>query len=150
MPAIRTLVIACGNPLRGDDGVAHVAADIVRAWNLPGVRVLTVHQLAPELIDDLKQADRVLFLDACMDTLSAAFDVRSVEPNKSRRLFGHHESPENLLALLQDLERQTPPAWLLAVRGASFEHGEGLSDATQQHLHEALEWLRTFLPAPPG
>src|SRR5436190_12555441 len=71
-----TLVIACGNPLRGDDGVARVAGERLIALQLTEVRVLTVHQLMPELIEDIKKAARVLFLDAGIDTGDAAFKIR--------------------------------------------------------------------------
>jgi hydrogenase maturation protease len=142
---VETLVIACGNPLRGDDGIAHVAAGELLAWQMPGIRVLIVHQLMPELIEEMKQAGRVLFIDAAIDTSGAAFQVRSVEPRKSRNLFGHHESPENLLALLQHLERRCPQAWLLSVRTVSFDHGEGLTCGAKGFLDEAMAWLHGFL-----
>jgi hydrogenase maturation protease len=143
-----TLVIACGNPLRGDDAVGHAAAERVIAWRLPDVRVLVVHQLAPELICELRQARRVVFIDAGLHS-DAAYRVRDLTPSKTRRVFGHHECAENVLALLVDLEGAAPESWLLSVRAASFDHGAGLSAEASRGLEEAMSWLRRFLADPP-
>lgn len=146
---MHTLVIACGNTLRGDDGVAHIAADRVLEWQLPGVRVLKIHQLVPELIADMQTSSRVLFVDASIHPCDAAFQVQMVHPQESRRLFGHHESAENLLLMLRELHGTTPPAWLLTIHAKSFAHGEGLSETSARALTEALLWLREFLVDPP-
>lgn len=145
MTEIDTLVIACGNRLRGDDGVAHAAAEMLIAWQLPGVRVLIVHQLTPELIEEVKQAECVLFIDAAIDTGEAAFQVRPIKPKKSRLLFGHHESPGNLLALLQHLDDRCPQAWLLSIRALSFEYGDELTRDAKRDVNEAMAWLHGFL-----
>lgn len=142
---LETLIIAYGNPLRGDDGVGPTAAQVVDSWRLPGVRVVIVHQLAPELIDAMKQAGRVLFVDADCSGSEKAYAVREVEPKKSRHLLGHWESPASLLALLSELENRTPKAWLLTISGSAFEHGPQLSEAASTHLKTALLWIRGWL-----
>lgn len=142
---IDTLVIACGNRLRGDDGVAPVAAEMVSAWEAPGVRVTIVHQLTPELIEEIEQAGRVVFMDAATDIGDAAMAVRKLQPRKTRSLFGHQEAPENLLALMAMLEKRVPEAWLVSIHALSFSHGDFLTDETQRCLIEAIAWLRRFL-----
>jgi len=144
----QTLIIACGNPLRSDDGVARAAADIVQSWQLPRVKVLSVHQLVPELIEDMKQADRVLFMDAGMNIEDHEFNVLEVEPSASRRTFGHFETPAQLLAIMLELEGRTPPAWLVSIATHSFEHGDVLTEATRQHMQAALAWVGEFLAEP--
>ena len=103
MDTVHTLVIACGNPLRGDDAVGPTAADIVSSWEAPGVKVLTVHQLVPELIDEMQQVQRVLFIDAATNAHDGPFQSAVVEPKKSSRFFGHYETAANLLALRHEL-----------------------------------------------
>lgn len=57
------LLIGLGNSLRGDDGVGpQLVAWADGQW--PWLRVRAVHQLTPELSDDLAAARRVLFVDA--------------------------------------------------------------------------------------
>ena len=143
-----TLVIACGNQLRGDDGIGPAAADIVTSWRTPGVRVLTVHQLVPELIDEMKHVERVLFIDAAVNAGDSAFESCRIEPRKSRRLLGHHDTPANLLALLRDLEGRMPEAWLVSISTSSFAHGEEITEAAQVYLHAAIVWIRAFLAEP--
>ena len=149
MNSVHTLVIACGNPLRGDDAVGSAAADMVESWQTPGVKVLSVHQLVPELIDEMKEVRRVLFVDAGTKTNDSKFDTCVVEPKQSRRFFGHNDTPANLLAILRDLDGRIPEARLLAISAYSFGHGDELTETAQANLHAAIEWIREFLAEPP-
>ena len=145
MKTSHTLVIACGNSLRGDDAVGPAAAEFVKAWQTPGLMVLSVHQLVPELIDEMKEVERVLFIDAAPYTAGQAFTASIVAPKQSRRFFGHHDTPANLLALLRDLDGRTPEAWLVTISAASFDHGDGITEIAEKNTHEAVEWIRVFL-----
>ena len=149
MNSVHTLIIACGNPLRGDDAVGSAAAEIVNSWQMPGVKVLVVHQLVPELIDEMMEARRVLFIDAGPKTNDRTFDTCVVEPKQSRRFFGHFETPANLLALLYELDGRIPEAHVLAISADSFSHGDELSETAQGNLHAAIEWIREFLAEQP-
>ena len=72
MPPV--LIVAYGNPLRSDDGVAWRAADILaEKLSASDVEILRLHQLAPELADTLRGFDRVIFVDA-------ALSDRGIEP----------------------------------------------------------------------
>ena len=141
---VQALVIAYGNCLRGDDGVGPAAGDAVLSWNMPGVRVLIVQQLVPELIEELKHAARVLFIDAARN-VSGPYSSSIVQLQKSRRPLGHHETPANLLALLYDLEGRAPRAWLLSIAAVSFDHGQQLSNTAADNMNEALAWVRNWL-----
>jgi len=47
-----------GNPLAGDVTLSVPRRrDIVKSWQMPGVKALAVHQLVPELIDEMKQVE---------------------------------------------------------------------------------------------
>ena len=145
MNTVHTLVIACGNPLRGDDAVGPTAADIVRSWQTPGVKVLTVHQLVPELIVDMQQVRRVLFIDAATNADDRAFQSGAVEAKKSRRFFGHHETAANLLALLHELGGPTTDARLVSISALSFDHGKELTASAKRNMEAALVWIRAWL-----
>ncbi len=58
------LVLAWGNPSRGDDAIGPAFAQAVEAWCLPGVEVLTDFQLQIEHSLDLSGRRCVLFVDA--------------------------------------------------------------------------------------
>jgi hydrogenase maturation protease len=145
MNTVHTLVIACGNPLRGDDAVGPTAADIVRSWQTPGVKVLTVHQFVPELIDEMQQVRRVLFIDAATNADDSTFQNGIVEAKKSRRFFGHYETAANLLALLHELGGRTPDAQLVSISAHSFDHGKELTESAKSNMQAALVWIRGWL-----
>ena len=62
------LVIGYGNTLRRDDGVGPKLADAVAALGLTGVRTLACALLTPELAEAVSQAQRVIFVDAAVDS----------------------------------------------------------------------------------
>jgi hydrogenase maturation protease len=145
-----TLVIAYGNPLRGDDGVGPAAGEVIERWQLPHVQVRIVPQLVPELIDDIAHAGRVLFIDAADRPRGARFIHGIVGARRSPGPLGHHETPANLLALLHDLEGRTPEAWLLTISASSFAHGESITPRTADNLQAALAWVRHWIAEPSG
>ena len=58
------LILACGNPLRGDDGAAWHLAEQAQSIGLPNnVRLILQQQWTPELAEDIAQASAVLFVD---------------------------------------------------------------------------------------
>jgi hydrogenase maturation protease len=145
MKTVHTLVIACGNPLRGDDAVGPAAAEIVKSWQTPGVKVQSVHQLVPELIVDMQHVRRVLFIDAATNADDGPFQSAVVEPKKSSRFFGHYETAANLLALLHELGGATPDARLVSISALSFDHGMALTASAKRNMQAALVWIRGWL-----
>ncbi len=73
----RTLVIGYGNTLRGDDGAGICAAERA-ARRFPGVDILTVHELQPELAETMCRYHDVIFLDAAMEGSGIRADI--IEP----------------------------------------------------------------------
>jgi hydrogenase maturation protease len=136
------LVIGYGNPLRGDDGVGQVVARAILEWQVPNVKVLTLHQLTPELADDLAQIDTVYFVDACMDTTLEHPRVREISSNYTARSASHYSSPRDLITVAKRLYGCTARAYTIEVPAESFELSEGLSVKAQKGVREVLEYLR--------
>ena len=127
---MRTLIICYGNPLRGDDGLGwHVAGRLRGVIRDPGVEILALHQLTPELMDDISRADRVIFIDACVGPIPGEIQERIVEPQAAGPAFTHQASPAALLAGARTLYGHAPPATLITVAGAEFSLSEELSPA---------------------
>jgi hydrogenase maturation protease len=130
------LVIGIGNTLRRDDGLGPWLAEQIAAWRLPAVAICSVHQLTPELVEEIAKHERVLFLDAC------ASDDRSrivkVHPSIGANQLGHALSPGDLLSLTDRLGLRRPRAWMATVLGADFGFGEGLSHDATRRGAEAL------------
>lgn len=142
---MKTLVIGYGNPLRGDDALGHAAAEAIASLQIPNVEVIRVHQLLPELCDNIKNADRVLFIDAAILDDAQGFRCERIHPIRSHVALGHHETAGNVLALAGELYDRVPEAWLLSVAACSFEHGASISPFAQANLDTALAWIRCFL-----
>lgn len=141
----RCLLLACGNTLRGDDGVGPWLA--AWAWeqfrNEVGVRVLSRQQWTPELAEDVARADCVIFTDCAANLPPGSVQIVSVQPADSRRgLATHHLGAAELLALGHDLYGSLPRhAQLLTVGAGSLELREGFSDAVQKALPQACAVL---------
>ena len=144
----RLLVIGWGNPLRGDDAFGFLAAEKLREL-LPEVDVLALHQLTPELMEPVSQAERVIFIDASAEGEPGELRCGPVEASTSAEAFTHHATPAGLLAGARALYGSAPPALLYTVRGECFEFGEGLSPAVQAALDRLLRLIpATFRSSP--
>ncbi len=135
------LIIGYGNPLRGDDGFGYRAAE-----RIPGA--IAVHQLTPELMDPISQADHVIFLDASAEGPPGEIRRRELVPVGGGRPFTHHATPEALLAGALELYGRCPTATLIAVAGAEFGLSESLSPEVREALEEVLRVVSAF-SAPP-
>jgi len=134
------IVIGIGNELRGDDGVGPYVVEAIPVCS--GLETMTVHQLVPELAERIQAAQRVLFIDACVDCDEVR--LARVKPSDHRGL-AHAVSPSSLLHWTQRLFEVTPEAWLLSIPGYSFGLGEPIGPETRKHLSEAQGRLDAWL-----
>jgi hydrogenase maturation protease len=126
-PRAPVLVLAVGNPSRGDDALGPMLAARIEAAGWPGVEVVTEFQLQVEHVLDLQGRSLLIVVDAAVG-MSQPCELRRIAPQADFQHTTHALSPE---ALLATYERVVGPVaaetWLLCVRGESFELGEGLS-----------------------
>ncbi|HTY02601.1 MAG TPA: hydrogenase maturation protease [Rhodocyclaceae bacterium] len=144
-----TLIFAWGNPSRGDDALGPRFIERVEALQLPGVQCLTDFQLQVEHALDLQDRRRVLFVDASVNAL-APFEVNTIAPAQDATFTTHAMSPQAILQVFRDLQaEEPPPAWLMAIRGSTFELGEPLSASAEAHLDAAVAWAAGWIKAAP-
>lgn len=135
------LVLAVGNPSRGDDAIGPLLAERLEAAALPGVEVITEFQLQVENALDLEDRERVIFVDAGIDT-PAPFELRRVRPAADFLHTSHALSPEAVLATYERIKgRIAAETWVLCVRGEAFELGAAPSAAAISHLEAACAAL---------
>ncbi len=146
-----TLVLAVGNPSRGDDALGPLAAERIEALCLPGVEVLVEFQLQVEHALDLMGRSRVLFIDASA-SLETSCTLTPAAPRLDASFTSHALAPAAVLFNYQQLIGTPPAAWVLAIRGQSFELGEELSAPAERALEAALIAVRAWLaqPVPAG
>lgn len=122
-----TLVIACGNPLRGDDGVGPAVAERLNAGHYPCM-VVTVQALVPELAEAVSQASRVVFVDARLSASAGLVTTERVLPTIADVANqGHGLGPGGIVGLATQLYGWQGDAWLVTVNGFKFDYSGTLS-----------------------
>ena len=141
MTGAGVLVVGYGNPLRGDDGIGwHAARLLATDIRLAGARVLTLHQLLPELAEDVVRASLVVLVDASTQGEPGSLSVRRIEPRPATPgTWSHQLHPETLAGLAKELYGAAPPMVLVSVAAGSFAEGDGLSGALGRALPEVVE-----------
>ena len=149
----RVLVIACGNPLRSDDGAGWRVMEALHAETSERgigeedmVRRETVQQLTPELAEEVSQAETVIFVDATEAAEAGSVTVKPVrELQEAKRALTHFLAPEALLFLARQLYGRAPQqAFVVAVGGESFGFSEELSEPVARSVKQAVEAVRAL------
>jgi hydrogenase maturation protease len=149
-PVPPLLVLAWGNPSRGDDALGPLLAErLIDHAQIAGlsnrVEVLTDFQLQVEHALDLVGRARVLFIDAALD-LAEPFAVRPLQPARGGGIGSHALAPEAVLQVYQDLHgHPPPPATLLAIRASAFELGTAPGAQALADLDQAVAWACRWL-----
>ena len=131
------LVLAVGNPSRGDDAIGPELAARLETAAPAGVEVIVEFQLQVENALDLVGRERVVFVDAGIAT-PVPFELRRASAAEDFLHTSHALLPEAVLATYRRVQGQEPPeAWVLCVRGEAFDLGTGLSSAASEHVAAA-------------
>ena len=131
-------MIAAGNTLRRDDGVAHYALDL-----LGGVEKRAELQLNPELSHDIAAYDQVVFLDA--DTAKGEPSLTPVEEASANSPLTHRSTAEEIVRLARSLYGFQGTAWLCHIPVDDFGYGKGLSLKAQDAARRAAELVAEVL-----
>jgi hydrogenase maturation protease len=154
-PRAPLLVLAVGNPSRGDDAIGALLAERLSDW-LNGlgspwqdqVEVICDMQLMVEHVLDLSGRQRILFIDAAAQG-DTPVSCLPLTPNHGAPTTSHQCSPSQLLALHQQvLHSPAPPASLLCVVGHQFELGSKLSGTVHAAQDVAWRQLMYWISAP--
>lgn len=131
MPQI--LIIAYGNPLRSDDGVAWRAAEALGGkFPESEVEIICLQQLGPELAESVGRCRRVIFVDAASgggqpgEVRVAVMQDTSSSPVEAHH-FCHALSPSSIVGLATRLYGGSAQAFSATITGQNFDHGESLS-----------------------
>nr|WP_093192263.1 hydrogenase maturation protease [Thiocapsa sp. KS1] len=152
------LILACGNPSRGDDALGPLLIDRLSLdpdLGRRGIETLTDFQLQIEHVLDLQGRERVIFVDAAVSG-PEPFTFLPLRQSPDASFSTHALAPSALLALFRQVTAQAPPpARLLAIRGYGFELGAPLSERASANLDRAQHLLTRILrldrlPVGPG
>jgi hydrogenase maturation protease len=146
----RILIVGYGNPLRGDDALGWRAAERLRELVTdPSVEILTLHQLAPELMEPLSQADLAVFIDAGVGPEPGAVLERRLDPRPSGSAsFTHHAPPEALLWAARALYGRAAEDRMITVTGADFSYSTDLSPTVEARLEDVASAVLRLIGKP--
>ena len=142
------LIYGYGNPGRQDDGLGVTLVEELEAWarseGVVGVAFDSNYQLNAEDALAVAASRAVVFIDAATEG-AKPFEFRPLEPRAEIAFSTHAMSPESVLALAAELYGAKPPAWMLAIRGQSWEPGEPPTSAALANLAAAAAFLRDWI-----
>jgi hydrogenase maturation protease len=148
-----TLVAGFGNLYRRDDGVARVVVNALRErMGRPPldpmddgfadlghpIDTVVLHQLVPELSEELKDYELVVFVDAHVDTIPEPLHEERLEVTYRTPFVYHQTHPSTVLALTHQIHGRAPEAILISLLGHDFDFGEGLSEETAALVEPAV------------
>ena len=141
------LLIACGNRLRGDDGLGWVLADRL-APVLQEAAIIRTQQLTPELAEPASLARLLVVVDASYVGRPGSWRVEAVVASGgqfTRARLGHQFTPECLLAYTAALYQSVPRMLLVSMTGGAFGFGERLTESVEAGLPELIEFMRELV-----
>ena len=142
------LIYGYGNPGRQDDGLGSALVEALEKWLPPALRSRVVldsnYQLNAEDALAISGHDTVIFVDAATGE-GAPFSFRPLKPEATIAFSTHSMSPETVLALCEELYDTHPSAYLLTIRGYSWEPNEPMTPEATANLGTALEYIKGFV-----
>ena len=139
-----TCIIGIGNTIRGDDGVGKYVAEQIEKNNLPGITVITTHQLDMGLAEDISKFDTVLFIDASFS--ENTFSLLPLLPdNHPSQSFSHQVNASVIVSLSQQLFSTHTKFYICAIGVNNFEIGNGISETTKANADAAIAAITNWL-----
>jgi hydrogenase maturation protease len=125
----RALIVAYGNPLRSDDGVAWHVADLLRKRLSSNIaEIVCAHQLTPEFAEIVSRSNGAIFIDARGNGEPGRIYQTRIAATTGAMYGTHILTPAQLIALCVVLYGNRPETYEVSVTGECFSHGEQLSD----------------------
>lgn len=147
-PRLRALVIGYGSPIRGDDAIGPMAADRLDVEALPNdVRVISRHILTADLVPDIVDAQRVIFIDAAAQGAPGEVKCKRLVADASAvSTMAHFLDPRELLAWAASLYDCRTEAFLVTVAGDAFDFSHfDLSQTVERALPEVLKQVSALI-----
>lgn len=139
----RALVIAIGNALRHDDGVAQHVLEALDGRT--DIDKESVQQLTPEMADQIRSYATVVFVDAHANAKYPM--VQLVNKVFAPMPLTHVASPAELVAVARALFGFSGHAYVCRVPASDFSEGEGLSGRSRGFVGQAAREIEHIIGA---
>jgi len=136
------VLLACGEPLRGDDGAAIRALELLPAWASEAATVREAGRLEVELLLDAPEDAAVILADAALGVASGRVVVVALDAVARSAAGGaapassHSLPPDQVLALAEELRGSPLRGSFVGIGASTFGLGEGPSGAVAAALPE--------------
>ncbi|MFH1091654.1 MAG: hydrogenase maturation protease [Pseudomonadota bacterium] len=141
-------IVGYGNSHRQDDGLGPYVAALAKSAleGCPGIKLLACLQLETDLLEELKEADTVILVDATGERIPEGRRWERIEPRPDRASsFSHSLQPDLLMGLLGLLYQKYPAGWLVSVQGEDFGLGEGLTPEAEARARQVVADLEKLV-----
>lgn len=135
----KTVLVGFGNEYRKDDGLGIKLLDLIDEK----ISKIKIQELSIDILDDIKDFETVIFVDAALEGEDINF--RKIEKEPKFSPLTHHLSPEELLIWAENINKKNYEFYLLSIRGYDFDFGEELSKEGGKNLLKAKDFLLKFL-----
>ena len=142
------LLIGIGNSGREDDGLGWAFLEQVEQHAVAESDFLYRYQLNLEDAEQISHYEQVVFVDAFRGELEGGYSFTRCTPYAGSGFSTHMLLPESTLYLCQQLYKQVPQAWVLAIQGYQWELKEDISPQAKVNLGKALAWFRSWAGIP--
>lgn len=147
---MRLVIFGYGNPSRGDDALGPALLSLLETTHAhqENIEIIEDFQLQIEHALDLIQCDLALFIDASVSCPSP-LSFTQLLPQKVSSYTSHAMHPSDILYVYQQTQsHKPPPAFLLSIRGVTFELGQPLSSIAKNNLVTAFALLNQLCEKP--
>lgn len=114
------IIIGYGNELRGEDAFGLDAVKELQKIELKDTKLISAHQLTPEIVLELLEADEIVFIDTCYNDKNHYALACSLKEQNNLNL-SHHISPKMIIYMLNSLYDKEPKFLIYSMMSCSFD-----------------------------
>jgi hydrogenase maturation protease len=114
------VIIGYGNELRGEDAFGVDAIKKLQKLGLENTKLISLHQLTPEVVLQLLDANEIIFIDASYDEKNHYALACSLTEQDNLNL-SHHISPKTIIYMLKSLYYKKSKFFIYSMLSCSFD-----------------------------
>jgi hydrogenase maturation protease len=144
----KILIYGYGNPGRQDDGLGVLLAEQLESWSkdngFTNISTDSNYQLNLEDAETISGYDVVIFADASKEDIPD-YRMDGLEPSATVEFTMHAVSPAFILHLCHEVFNRSPEAYLLHIKGYSWEFMKDMTPSSRANLEKAVEFVKGFV-----
>ena len=114
------VIIGYGNELRGEDAFGVDTIKKLQKLSLKNTKLLSLHQLTPEIVLQLLDANEIIFIDASYDEKNH-YALACPLTEQDNLNLSHHISPKTIIYMLNNLYKNMPKFLIYSMMSRSFD-----------------------------